>query len=146
VVAVLHRAGQRVVFTNGCFDLVHVGHVHYLEAARRLGDVLIVGINDDRSVRRLKGASRPLQRLMDRSRVLAALESVDWVVSFGGLTPLSLIRMIRPSVLVKGGDWAAERIVGGAFVTAYGGEVRTIPLVPGRSTTRLLQRLSRASR
>lgn len=138
---VLRRAKRRIVFTNGCFDLLHYGHVHYLEAARRLGDVLIVGVNDDRSVRRLKGSERPLQPLRDRMRILAALESVDWVVAFVGLTPSRLIQTVRPAVLVKGGDWAAHRIIGGPLVRSYGGRVRTIPLVPRRSTTHLLRRM-----
>jgi len=131
------------VFTNGCFDLLHYGHVHYLEQARGLGDVLIVGVNDDRSVRRLKGATRPIQSLHDRIRVLAALESVDWVVAFGGATPLRVIRQVRPDVLVKGGDWTVDRMVGGRFVESYGGRVRSLPLVPGRSTTLLARRTTR---
>ncbi len=140
--ASLRRAHRRIVFTNGCFDLLHYGHVCYLERARRLGDVLIVAVNDDRSVRRLKGRSRPIQPLHDRLRILAALEVVDWVVAFGTPTPLQVIQGVRPAVLVKGGDWAVDRIVGSEFVRSYGGAVRTIPYVPRRSTTRLLQRLN----
>ena len=133
------------MFTNGCFDLLHYGHVHYLERARGLGDVLIVAVNDDRSVRRLKGATRPLQSLHDRIRVLAALESVDWVVAFGGSTPMRVIRRVRPDVLVKGGDWTVDHIVGGRFVESCGGCVRSLPLVPGRSTTLLARRAMRQS-
>ena len=132
--------GLRIVFTNGCFDLLHAGHVHYLFAARALGDRLVVGINTDDSVRRLKGASRPLQPLQDRARVLAALRCVDLVVPFAEDTPRALIERFVPDVLVKGADYRPEEIVGADVVRAAGGEVRTIPLLPGRSTTDLVAR------
>jgi D-beta-D-heptose 7-phosphate kinase/D-beta-D-heptose 1-phosphate adenosyltransferase len=136
------RAGRRIVFTNGVFDLLHPGHVRYLRAARRLGDVLVVGVNSDRSVRRLeKGPDRPLVRERDRAEVLAALEMVDYVVLFGDDTPYALIKAIAPDVLVKGGDWSVERIVGADLVLARGGRVRSLRFAPGYSTTALLRRI-----
>ncbi|MCS6895412.1 MAG: D-glycero-beta-D-manno-heptose 1-phosphate adenylyltransferase [Bacteroidia bacterium] len=131
---------QRVVFTNGCFDLLHLGHVSYLETASRLGDVLVVGLNSDDSVRRLKGSSRPLQPAEARARILAALEFVDAVVIFEEDTPLRLIEKIQPDVLVKGGDYTEDRVVGADFVRSKGGEVVILPLVEGFSTTALIQR------
>jgi D-beta-D-heptose 7-phosphate kinase/D-beta-D-heptose 1-phosphate adenosyltransferase len=139
--AALRRAGQRVVFTNGVFDLLHPGHVRYLRAAKRLGDVLVVGLNSDRSVRRLgKGSDRPLVKQADRAEVLAALEMVDYVTVFGQDTPYELIRALQPDVLVKGGDWTVDRIVGADLVLARGGTVRSLPLARGYSATRLIQR------
>jgi rfaE bifunctional protein nucleotidyltransferase chain/domain len=139
------RAGLQVVFTNGCFDLLHKGHVSYLERARRLGDCLVVALNTDASVRRLKGAGRPLNRLADRLEVLAALESVDFVTWFAQDTPLETIRKLRPAILVKGGDWDVSTIVGASEVLAAGGIVRALPYVRGRSTTQLIDR-AQASR
>lgn len=136
--------GKKVVFTNGCFDLLHVGHVQYLEEARALGDALIVAVNTDDSVRRLdKGSGRPVNPEGDRVRVLAALASVDRVVLFPEDTPLEIITDLKPDVLVKGGDYALEEIVGREVVLARGGQVRVIPLVPGYSTTALLARLQK---
>ena len=135
------RRGRTVVFTNGCFDLLHYGHVRYLEAAKRKGDVLIVGLNTDASVRRLKGRGRPVTPQKERAAVLAALACVDYVTLFNEDTPLRLIRAVRPDVLVKGGDWKRSRIVGASDVASYGGRVLRIPLVKGRSTTGLLKRL-----
>ena len=132
--------GERVVFTNGCFDVLHRGHVEYLEAARALGDVLVVGLNTDDSVRRLKGPSRPVNPQDDRAYVLAGLAAVDYVTYFAEDTPRDLIVALLPDVLVKGGDYRKEDIVGGAEVEAAGGEVVVAPLVPGRSTTAILQR------
>jgi D-beta-D-heptose 7-phosphate kinase/D-beta-D-heptose 1-phosphate adenosyltransferase len=140
-VAHLRSLGRRVVLTNGCFDLLHAGHVHLLERARALGDVLVVALNSDESVRRLKGEGRPVVRESDRVRVLAALGSVGLVLVFGEDTPLEVIRQLRPDVLVKGGDYTKDTIVGADLVQAWGGEVATIPLVPGRSTTGLLEGL-----
>jgi len=137
------RRGERIVFTNGCFDLIHPGHVLYLEAARALGDVLVVGLNSDASVRRLKGPSRPVCTQQERALVLAALRSVDYVVVFEEDTPLDLIREVGPDVLVKGGDWAPEDIVGREVVEARGGEVVTVPFVPGTSTTGIVERIRR---
>ena len=138
------RAGARVVFTNGCFDLLHPGHVRYLAAARALGDVLVVGLNDDASVRRLKGPGRPILHAEERAEVLGALAAVDHVVLFGDDTPLSLIVALAPDVLVKGADWALGDIVGRAEVEAAGGRVARIVVVPGVSTTELLRRIRAA--
>ena len=132
--------GERVVFTNGCFDVLHRGHVEYLESARRLGDLLVVGLNTDDSVRRLKGPSRPVNPEDDRAYVLAGLAAVDYVTFFAEDTPRDLIVALLPDVLVKGGDYRKEDIVGGAEVEAAGGEVVVAPLVPGRSTTAILKR------
>ena len=134
-------AGARVVFTNGCFDLLHLGHVRYLEAARALGDVLVVGLNDDDSVRRQKGPGRPVLRLAERAEVLAALAAVDHVVAFSEDTPLRLIETLEPDVLVKGADWGPEEIVGRDVVLGRGGRVERIDLVPGVSTTELIRRI-----
>lgn len=136
------RAGQRIVFTNGVFDLLHPGHVRYLRAARRLGDLLVVGLNSDRSVRRLaKGPERPLVKERDRAEVLAALEMVDYVVIFGQDTPYELIKALRPDVLVKGGDWTVDRIVGADLVLARGGAVKSLRFAAGYSTTKLVERI-----
>jgi D-beta-D-heptose 7-phosphate kinase/D-beta-D-heptose 1-phosphate adenosyltransferase len=135
------KQGKRIVFTNGCFDLLHRGHVTYLDRAKSKGDLLIVGINSDRSVRTLKGPARPLVPQADRARVMAGLGSVDYVTIFDESTPLSLIQAIRPDVLVKGADWAKGRIVGGDFVERRGGKVVTIPLVKGISTTEIIKRI-----
>lgn len=136
-------AGQRVVLTNGCFDLLHAGHVQYLAAARALGDVLIVAINDDSSVARLKGPGRPLQSLEDRSLVLAALRAVDAVVAFDGDTAVDVVRAVRPDVYVKGGDYGrgARRPPEADVAEALGASVAFLPYVEGRSTTGLLRRL-----
>lgn len=135
-------AGERVVFTNGVFDLLHRGHVEYLAEARALGDRLVVGVNSDASVRRLgKGLERPLVAEADRASVLSALRSVDLVVCFDEDTPERLIRDVRPDVLAKGGDWAKEAIVGREFVESCGGRVVSLPLRAGFSTTALIERL-----
>jgi D-beta-D-heptose 7-phosphate kinase/D-beta-D-heptose 1-phosphate adenosyltransferase len=139
--AAARRARRRIVFTNGVFDLLHVGHVRYLAAARRLGDLLVVGVNADASVRRLKGPGRPVVPARERAELLAALSCVDFVTVFGADTPARLIGAVRPQVLVKGADWAAGAIVGGDEVRARGGRVVRIPLAPGRSTTRLIRRI-----
>jgi D-beta-D-heptose 7-phosphate kinase/D-beta-D-heptose 1-phosphate adenosyltransferase len=135
-------AGERVVFTNGCFDLLHVGHVTYLERARRYGHRLVVGLNTDRSVRALKGPSRPLIREDDRARVLAALASVDAVVLFDADTPLALIEQLRPDVLAKGADYKEQEVVGAAQVKSWGGQVVLVPLVEDRSTTGIIRRMN----
>ena len=136
----LRGAQQRIVFTNGVFDILHAGHTTYLDAARALGDVLIVGLNADASVKRLKGPDRPINTESDRATVLAALRSVDHVVIFEQDTPLELITMIVPDVLVKGGDYTRQTIVGADVVEQHGGHVVTIPLVEGRSTTNVINR------
>ncbi|HLK10433.1 MAG TPA: D-glycero-beta-D-manno-heptose 1-phosphate adenylyltransferase [Candidatus Binatia bacterium] len=134
-------AGARVVFTNGCFDLLHPGHVRYLTAARALGDVLVVGLNGDASVRRLKGPGRPILSARERAEVVAGLAAVDHVVIFEADTPRELIAAIAPDVLVKGADWAEEAIVGRAEVLARGGRVERIPIVPGVSTSEIIRRI-----
>lgn len=135
------RKNKKVVFTNGCFDLLHVGHIRYLQEARRQGDILVVGVNSDASVKRLKGETRPIQNESDRMEILAALECVDFVTRFSEDTPEKLIHEIKPDVLVKGGDWPVDKIVGASFVQSYGGEVRTLLFVDGRSTTSLIEKM-----
>ncbi|MDR7420473.1 MAG: D-glycero-beta-D-manno-heptose 1-phosphate adenylyltransferase [Armatimonadota bacterium] len=139
--AAARREGHRVVFTNGCFDLLHIGHTRYLQEARSLGDLLIVAINSDTSVTALKGPERPLVPEQERAEVLAALACVDYVTIFDAPDPGDVIAAIGPDVLVKGGDWPVENIVGREIVQARGGKVVSIPLVPGASTTRLVRRL-----
>ena len=131
--------GRRVAFTNGCFDLLHSGHLALLEAARAEGDLLVVALNSDRSVRELKGPKRPVIGQQDRAAMLAALSCVDYVTIFDELTPESLIRQVRPDVLVKGGDYQPSDVVGGQFVESYGGRVVICPLVPGVSTSQILK-------
>jgi rfaE bifunctional protein nucleotidyltransferase chain/domain len=135
------RNGKRVVFTNGCFDLLHPGHIHSLEAARNLGDFLIVGINSDESVRTLKGASRPLIPELERAEILAGLECVDGVVIFDELTPQNVIAALLPDILVKGSDWPGNQIVGREEVEAAGGKVVLIDNVAGYSTTEILNKI-----
>ena len=135
------RNGRRVVFTNGCFDLLHPGHIETLEKARSLGDVLVVGVNSDRSVRQMKGAGRPILPERERAEILAALECVDGVVIFEQPTPREIVAALLPDVLVKGGDWASDQIVGREEVEAAGGEVISIPLVAGYSTTAMLEKI-----
>jgi rfaE bifunctional protein nucleotidyltransferase chain/domain len=135
------REGKRLVFTNGCFDLMHAGHVRLLSRARRLGDALAVALNSDASVRRIKGPLRPILKQKERAEILAALECVDFVVVFPEPTPQQIIRAVRPKVLVKGGDWSPSGIVGRATVERDGGVVRVIPLQKGFSTTAILQRI-----
>ncbi len=134
-----HR-GERIVMTNGCFDILHPGHVSYLEKAKSLGDRLIVAVNDDASVRRLKGETRPINSTQSRLHVLSALGAVDWVVPFSEDTPERLIQKISPDVLVKGGDWAVDQIVGSDHVLRHGGEVRSLPFVDGHSTTKIIEK------
>ena len=135
------RAGQTVVFSNGCFDLLHPGHVDYLERARSLGDRLVIGLNDDDSVRRLKGRDRPINPLADRARMLVALRAVDLVIPFSEDTPLALIRAIRPDFLVKGGDYTPEQVVGAEEVRDAGGQVVIQPFLPGYSSSDLIRRI-----
>ncbi|MDA8131033.1 MAG: adenylyltransferase/cytidyltransferase family protein [Elusimicrobia bacterium] len=138
--AALRKAGRMAVFTNGCFDLLHAGHVHSLEKARSMGDFLFLGLNSDASVRRLKGPSRPINGARDRALVLAALQAVDAVVLFGEDTPLKLIKALRPDVLVKGADYRNGTVVG----AEYAGRVALVPLLKGRSTTALAGKLARS--
>ncbi|MBO7630141.1 MAG: D-glycero-beta-D-manno-heptose 1-phosphate adenylyltransferase [Bacteroidales bacterium] len=135
----LHR--QKIVFTNGCFDVLHYGHVRYLLEAKKLGDILVVGLNSDESVRRLKGPTRPVNGEKERAFVLAALACIDYVVIFGEDTPKELIETVIPDVLVKGGDYDLSNIVGADFVTRNGGTVTTIPFVEGFSSTHIIEQL-----
>lgn len=135
------RDGRRIAFTNGCFDLLHIGHTRYLQEARSLGDVLIVAINSDASVSALKGPERPLIPEQERAEVLAALACVDYVTIFNAPDPGDVIAAIQPDVLVKGGDWPVEQIVGREVVQARGGRVVSLPLVPGASTTGIVRRI-----
>lgn len=138
----LKRDGRRVVFTNGCFDLLHIGHLRYLEEAKALGDLLVVGINSDRSVRELKGPSRPVIPEAERAEMLSGLACVDYVTIFDERDPLTLITELKPHVLVKGGDWTRETIVGKEVVEQSGGKVVVIPFVQGYSTSGLIQRIT----
>lgn len=145
VVQTARESGERIVMTNGCFDILHAGHVTYLNQAKALGTRLLVAVNSDASVARLKGTGRPLHKLVDRMTVLAALGAVDWVVSFDADTPAELVRRVNPHVLVKGGDYAVAEIVGGDHVLSTGGEVLTLPLVDGLSTSSVVARLAEDS-
>lgn len=138
----LKKQRQRVVFTNGVFDLIHRGHIDYLHKSRSFGDILIVGLNSDASVRRLKGNKRPFQKQADRAAIVVSLKPVDYVVFFGEDTPLRLIEAIRPDILVKGADYKVSEIVGARFVKSYGGKVRRVRLSAGRSSSNLIKRLS----
>ena len=139
--ASLRAAGRRLVFTNGCFDVLHVGHVRYLTRARALGDALVVAINSDRTVRELKGANRPVMNEGERAEMLAALRAVDYVIVFDDVSPRSLIAEVLPDVLVKGGDYALEEIHGREEVEAAGGRVVSLPFVEGASTTNIIERI-----
>lgn len=139
-----HADKQRIVFTNGCFDIVHLGHIDYLERARALGDKLILGLNTDASVSRLKGPMRPVVNEYARARLMAALSFVDLVTLFGEPTPLELIEALQPDILVKGDDYTVSNIVGADFVIGHGGRVETIPLVKGYSTTALIERITKS--
>jgi len=137
----LRRDGLTVVFTNGCFDLLHPGHVRYLADARSLGDVLVVALNSDRSVRILKGEGRPILNEQERAEVVAALQAVDFVTIFDQETPLALIARLLPDILVKGGDWSVDEIVGREEVEAAGGKVLSLPYIEGKSTTEIIERI-----
>lgn len=141
LLAKLSQQGKRIVFTNGCFDIIHAGHVEYLKQSKKLGDVLVIGLNSDDSVRRLKGESRPVNNQSDRAVVLSELKSVDYVCVFEEDTPLELIQTLKPHIITKGGDYTVSEVVGGEFVIANGGEVVIIELVPGKSTTAAIKRL-----
>jgi D-beta-D-heptose 7-phosphate kinase/D-beta-D-heptose 1-phosphate adenosyltransferase len=142
----LRREGKCIVFTNGCFDLLHPGHIYTLTQAKLFGDVLIVGINSDASVKRLKGPQRPILKETERATLLAALEAVDYVTNFDEDTPRELLRVLQPDVLVKGGDWSPDAVVGKELVEARGGRVVTIPYLPGFSTTGIIERIIRMYR
>ncbi len=140
-VAKWQQAGEKIVFTNGCFDIVHLGHIDYLEKARALGDKLVLGLNTDASVSRLKGPTRPVVNQYARARMMAALAFVDAVILFDEPTPLQVIEQIKPDILVKGDDYTVENIVGSDFVISNGGCVQTIPLVKGFSTSSLIEKI-----
>ena len=131
--------GRKVVFTNGVFDLLHLGHVTYLQEARKKGDLLVVGLNSDASVRRIKGPLKPLLPVEERAEMLLALACVDYTTFFEEDDPYNIIKILRPDVLVKGGDWAIDKMIGGDLVQSWGGQVLNIPVVEGRSTTNLIQ-------
>ena len=135
-----------LVFTNGCFDILHVGHVEYLQQARQLGSSLFVGINSDASVRRLKGDKRPIQNQKNRAKLLASLECVDYVAVFEEDTPMELIKTVSPKILVKGGDWSVDQIVGSDYVLSKGGEVQSLKFIEGQSTTDIIQLILEAYR
>ena len=137
----MHGQYRKVVFTNGCFDVLHRGHVTYLAQARDLGDCLVVGLNSDASVKRLKGENRPINNENDRAYVLAALSSIDYIILFEEDTPKNLIEQVKPDILVKGGDYQIDNIVGADFVLKNGGQVLTIPFVDGYSSTKIIQAL-----
>lgn len=140
--AALREAGQKVVFTNGCFDILHAGHVRYLQEARAQGDCLVLGLNTDESVRRLKGPTRPINSELDRAEVVGALKSVDYVVLFGEQTAESLIARVRPAVYVKGGDYTLDTLPEAKIVQSYGGSVHFVKMVEGRSTTNVIRKIS----
>ena len=144
IIARLKAKGKKIVFTNGCFDLLHYGHVKYLEAAKGKGDILVVAINSDASVKKIKGKKRPILKEQERLRIVAALASVDYVVLFKEITPLKVIQLLKPDILIKGADWNKANIVGGDIVLAYGGRVSTARLVKGRSTTNLIKKIAQA--
>ncbi len=143
IVSSLRDRKKRTVFTNGCFDILHVGHVAYLRRAKKLGDALIVGLNSDASVRAIKGKDRPINREADRAEILSALSFVDYVTIFSESNPEKLIRALKPDVLVKGSDWKISEIAGGDFVRSYGGRVSRIPFVKGHSTTSVIKKIKR---
>lgn len=140
ILAPIKASGKKIVFTNGCFDLLHVGHVRYLQEARSLGDILVVGVNSDESVKILKGPTRPIQNENDRAEILAALGAVDFTVIFQEETPLNLISSVLPHILVKGGDWKIETIVGADVVMQNGGQVMSLQFVDGKSTTKIIEK------
>jgi D-beta-D-heptose 7-phosphate kinase/D-beta-D-heptose 1-phosphate adenosyltransferase len=140
----LKSKGKIIVFTNGCFDLLHYGHIKLLEEAKKKGDILVVAINADASVRRIKGKKRPLLPQKDRLGIVAALESVDYVLAFKENTPFKIIKLLRPNILVKGADWNKDNIVGRDLVLSYGGRVATIKLIKGRSTSKLIAKIAKA--
>ncbi len=145
IILKLKKKRRKIVFTNGCFDLLHYGHVKYLEDAKRKGDILVVAINSDVSVRKIKGKERPIIGQNDRLSLIAALESVDYVILFNEETPLKVIKELKPDILVKGADWDSKQIVGSEVVLSYGGKVSTIKLIKDRSTTNLIKKIVKIS-
>jgi D-beta-D-heptose 7-phosphate kinase/D-beta-D-heptose 1-phosphate adenosyltransferase len=143
IITRLHQCGKEIIFTNGCFDLLHRGHVDYLRKAKSLGDILVVGLNSDASIRRLKGKGRPVTKQGDRAEILASLEFVDYVTIFDEDTPFNLIKALRPDVLVKGADWKKSEIVGNDIVKSYGGKIAVIKYLKGYSTTNILNTIKK---
>jgi len=137
----LKARNKRIVFTNGCFELLHAGHVSYLQKAKAMGDMLVVGLNSDSSARKIKGSSRPVIKENDRAKVLSGLCCVDLITIFSSATPYDLIKAVRPDVLVKGGDWKVKDIVGAEFVTSYKGKVKSLPYLKGYSTTDIIKKI-----
>lgn len=137
----LRKENRKIVFTNGCFDILHYGHLRYLEEAKRLGDILIVGVNSDLSIKKIKGDFRPINKCRDRLAMVAGLQCVDYCLPFNEKTPLRIIKKIKPDILVKGGDWRKEDIIGNKFVSSYGGKVKTIRYIKGYSTTQLINKI-----
>lgn len=140
-IKLLKKQGKKIVFTNGCFDIIHTGHTRYLHAARKEGDALIVAVNSDSSVRQLKGKTRPIVPLEERMEVLASLFFVDFVVSFDEPDPYNTIKQLKPNILIKGGDWPIDKIIGKDLVEGSGGKVYTIPEIPGQSTTGIIEKI-----
>lgn len=143
IISGLKSKGKKVVFTNGCFDILHYGHVKYLEEAKKKGDILVVAINSDSSVKKIKGSRRPIIAAKERIRLVSALESVDYVTTFSESTPLKVIKLVKPDVLVKGGDWKTSNIVGSEFVKSYKGRIITIPFVSGLSSSKLIKKIAK---
>jgi rfaE bifunctional protein nucleotidyltransferase chain/domain len=143
ILARARRKGKDIVFTNGCFDIIHIGHVKYLAKAKKLGDILVIGMNSDSSVRAIKGKGRPVNKQRDRAEVLSALSFIDYVTVFNESTPERLIKRLKPNILVKGGDWKIDKIVGGDFVKSLGGKVVRIPFVRGYSTSSVIDKIAK---
>ena len=141
IAAGLKQEGRRIVFTNGCFDIIHIGHIRYLRSARQYGDILIVGLNSDESVRKIKGDNRPIVPQTERAEVLSSLRFVDYVVIFNEPDPYNAIAAVRPDVLVKGGDWSVDNIIGRDIVESYGGDVLTIPFIEGASSSGIIENI-----
>ncbi len=142
----LKRSDKKIGFTNGCFDILHPGHIIYLEKAKDICDILIVGINSDSSIKKIKGKNRPIMKEEARLLIVAALESVDYVIKFSQKTPLNLIKSIKPDILIKGGDWREEDIVGSDYIKSIGGKVKILPYIKGYSTTSLIKSILRRGR
>lgn len=141
IISRLKKQGKKIAFTNGCFDILHYGHIKYLEDAKDKAGILVVGLNSDASIKRIKGASRPINRQSDRARMLEALSAVDYITIFNEDTPLKLIQALKPDILIKGRDWSVRKIVGADFVRASGGRVITVPYLKGYSTTGLIEKI-----
>jgi len=141
IVQRLKKKGKKIVFTNGCFDIIHAGHIRYLRKSKKLGDVLIVGLNSDSSVRKIKGRERPINNQRDRAEILSALEFIDYIVIFNEETPEDLIRIVLPDILVKGSDWKGKKVAGENVVKNRGGRIVFMPLLKGRSTTGLIEKI-----